>query len=110
MKSGRFCDLCRKEIAINNMIPMEIQGENYVFDSYDCIRIFHNLNAAYGNILDRRVMILIGVTRSKLILSKLQDRHMMIVLPTSIALAHINNCRVFAITFWLFTSSLCFCS
>jgi hypothetical protein len=30
---------------------MEIQGENYVFDSYDCIRIFHNLNAVYGNIV-----------------------------------------------------------
>jgi hypothetical protein len=51
MKSGRFCDLCRKEIPINNMIPMEIKGENYVFDSYDCIRIFHNLNAVYGNIV-----------------------------------------------------------
>ncbi len=51
MKSGRFCDLCRKEIPINNIIPMEIQGENYVFDSYDCIRIFHKLNAVYGNIL-----------------------------------------------------------
>ena len=50
MKSGRFCDLCRKEITINNIIPMEIQGENYVFDSYDCIRIFHKLNADYGNI------------------------------------------------------------
>ena len=51
MKSGRFCDLCRKEITINNMIPMEIQGENYVFDSNDCIRTFHKLNAVYGNIL-----------------------------------------------------------
>jgi hypothetical protein len=51
MKSGRFCDLCRKEIAIDDMIPMEIQGENYVFDSQDCIRIFHKLNAVYGNIL-----------------------------------------------------------
>ena len=48
---GRFCDLCRKEIKINNMIPMEIQGENYVFDSEDCVRIFHKLNAVYGNIL-----------------------------------------------------------
>jgi hypothetical protein len=51
MKSGRFCDLCRKEINMNNMIPMEIRGENYVFDSYDCIRIFQKLNAVYGNIL-----------------------------------------------------------
>ena len=51
MKSGRFCDLCRKEITMNNVIPMEIQGENYVFDSQDCIRIFHKLNADYGNIL-----------------------------------------------------------
>ena len=51
MKSGRFCDLCRKEITINNMIPMEIGGENYVFDSDDCVRIFHKLNAVYGNIL-----------------------------------------------------------
>jgi len=51
MKKGRFCDLCRKEIKINNMIPMEIQGENYVFDSEDCVRIFHKLNAVYGNIL-----------------------------------------------------------
>lgn len=32
-------------------------------------------------------MVLIGVTRSRLILSKLQDRHMMIVLLTSIVLA-----------------------
>lgn len=51
MKSGRFCDLCRKEITMNNMIPIEIQGENYVFDSYDCVRVFHKLNAVYGNIL-----------------------------------------------------------
>jgi hypothetical protein len=51
MKSGRFCDLCRKEISLNKMIPMEIQGENYIFDSYDCVRIFHKLNAVYGNIL-----------------------------------------------------------
>jgi len=51
MKSGRFCDLCRKEIPISDMIPMEIQGENYIFDSYDCVRIFHKLNAVYGNIL-----------------------------------------------------------
>jgi hypothetical protein len=51
MKSGRFCDLCRKEITMNNMIAIEIQGENYVFDSYDCIRIFQKLNVVYGNIL-----------------------------------------------------------
>ena len=51
MKSGRFCDMCRKEIHLNNIIPMEIQGESYVFDSYDCIRIFHKLNAVYGNVL-----------------------------------------------------------
>ena len=51
MKSGKFCDLCRKEITINNMIPVEIQGENYIFDSYDCVRIFHKLNAVYDNIL-----------------------------------------------------------
>jgi hypothetical protein len=51
MKSGRFCDLCRKEITINNMITIEIQGEKYVFDNYDCIRIFQKLNAVYGNIL-----------------------------------------------------------
>ena len=51
MKSGRFCDLCRKEITMNNMIPMDIQGENYIFDSQDCIRIFHKLNVVYGNIL-----------------------------------------------------------
>jgi hypothetical protein len=30
---------------------MEIQGENYIFDSDDCIRIFNKLNAVYGNIL-----------------------------------------------------------
>jgi hypothetical protein len=51
MKSGRYCDLCRKEVTRNNMIPMEIQGENYIFDSDDCIRIFYKLNAVYGNIL-----------------------------------------------------------
>ncbi len=51
MKSGRFCDLCRKEIPNSDVIPMEIQGENYIFDSYDCVRIFHKLNAVYGNIL-----------------------------------------------------------
>jgi len=51
MKSGRFCDLCRKEIPNNDVIPMEIQGENYIFDSDDCVRIFHKLNAVYGNIL-----------------------------------------------------------
>jgi hypothetical protein len=51
MKSGRFCDLCRKEITMNKMIPMAIQGENYVFDSHDCIRIFHKLNAVYDNVL-----------------------------------------------------------
>jgi hypothetical protein len=51
VKSGRFCDLCRKEISMDSMIPIEIQGENYVFDSYDCIRIFQKLNAVYGNIL-----------------------------------------------------------
>ena len=33
------------------MIPMEVQGENYIFDSYDCVKIFHKLNAVYGNIL-----------------------------------------------------------
>jgi hypothetical protein len=51
MKSGRFCDLCRKEIKVNNMIPIEIQGENYIFDNSDCVRIFQKLNAVYGNIL-----------------------------------------------------------
>lgn len=51
MKSGKYCDLCRKEIPTNNIIPIEIQGENYIFDSYDCIRIFNKLNAVYGNIL-----------------------------------------------------------
>ncbi len=51
MKSGRFCDLCRKEITMNKMIPMEIQGESFVFDSHDCIRIFHKLNAVYDNVL-----------------------------------------------------------
>jgi hypothetical protein len=51
MKSGRFCDLCRKEIQLNNIIPIEIQGENYIFDSNDCIKIFQKLNAVYGNIL-----------------------------------------------------------
>jgi hypothetical protein len=51
MKSDRFCDMCRKKITMSNMIPIEIQGENYVFDSYDCIRIFNKLNAVYGNIL-----------------------------------------------------------
>jgi hypothetical protein len=53
VKSGRFCDLCRKEISMDRMIPIEIQGENYVFDSYDCIRIFQKLNVVYGNILVR---------------------------------------------------------
>lgn len=38
------------------MIPMEIRGENYIFDSYDCIRIFHKLNAVYGNILVEEMM------------------------------------------------------
>jgi len=51
MKSGRFCDLCRKEIPYSDMIPMQIEGENYMFDSYDCIKIFNKLNAVYGNIL-----------------------------------------------------------
>ena len=51
MKSGKYCDLCRKEIPIDNIIAMEIQGENYIFDSYDCIRIFNKLNAVYGNVL-----------------------------------------------------------
>ena len=51
MKSDRFCDLCRKKITMSNMIPIEIQGENYIFDSYDCIRIFNKLNAVYGNVL-----------------------------------------------------------
>ena len=51
MKNDRFCDLCRKKITMSNMIPIEIQGENYIFDSYDCIRIFNKLNAVYGNIL-----------------------------------------------------------
>ena len=51
MKSDRFCDLCRKKISTSNMIPIEIHGENYVFDSYDCIRIFNKLNAVYGNML-----------------------------------------------------------
>ena len=51
MKSGRYCDLCRKEMPTNATIPMEIQGEEYNFDSYDCVRIFHKLNAVYGNIL-----------------------------------------------------------
>ena len=51
MKEARFCDLCRKEIRESNMIPVEIQGEKYVFDNYDCIRIFQKLNAVYGNIL-----------------------------------------------------------
>ena len=51
MKSGRFCDLCRKEITTNKMIPMEIQGESFVFDSHDCIRIFYKLNAVYDNVL-----------------------------------------------------------
>ncbi len=36
---------------MSNMIPIEIQGENYIFDSSDCIRIFNKLNAVYGNIL-----------------------------------------------------------
>jgi hypothetical protein len=36
---------------MNKMIPIEIQGENYVFDSNDCIRIFHKLNAVYDNVL-----------------------------------------------------------
>jgi hypothetical protein len=51
MKSGRYCDLCRKEVTMNNMIPMEIQGENYIFDSDDCIRIFYKLNSVYGDAL-----------------------------------------------------------
>jgi hypothetical protein len=51
MKSDRFCDLCRKKITMSNMIPIEIQGEKYIFDNYDCIRIFNKLNAVYGNIL-----------------------------------------------------------
>jgi hypothetical protein len=51
MKGGRYCDLCRKEVTMGNMIPIEIQGENYIFDSEDCIRIFHKLNSVYGNIL-----------------------------------------------------------
>lgn len=51
MKSGRFCDLCRKEIKVNSVIPIEIQGENYIFDNNDCVRIFQKLNAVYGNIL-----------------------------------------------------------
>jgi len=51
MKSGRYCDLCRKEVTMNNMIPMKIQGENYIFDSDDCIRIFYKLNSVYGNAL-----------------------------------------------------------
>ena len=51
MKSGRYCDLCRKEMPTNATIPMEIQGEKYNFDSYDCVRIFHKLNAVYGNLL-----------------------------------------------------------
>jgi hypothetical protein len=51
MKNDRFCDLCRKKITMSNMIPIEIEGEKYIFDSYDCIRIFNKLNAVYGNIL-----------------------------------------------------------
>ncbi len=51
MKSDRFCDLCRKQIGPNELIPMEIQGENYIFDSFDCVKIFHKLNTVYGNIL-----------------------------------------------------------
>jgi hypothetical protein len=56
MKSGRYCDLCRKEVTMGNMIPMEIQGENYIFDSEDCIKIFHKLNSVYGNILVGEIM------------------------------------------------------
>ena len=50
MKSGRYCDLCRREVTSDDFIPMEIRGENYIFDSYDCVKIFHRLNAVYGEI------------------------------------------------------------
>lgn len=54
MRSSRFCDLCRKEISAPNMIRAEIQGENYVFDSDDCFKIFNKISAAYGNLLIER--------------------------------------------------------
>ena len=50
MKSGKYCDLCRKEITVANMISVKIRGESYVFDSYECTRIFNKFNTSYNNI------------------------------------------------------------
>jgi len=46
-----FVICAEKKSRSGNIIPIEIQGENYIFDSNDCVRIFQKLNAVYGNIL-----------------------------------------------------------
>ena len=64
MKSGKFCDYVGNKVPNNYIIPMEIQGENYTFDSYDCVRIFHKLNAVYDNLISWRLEIRIDTTSS----------------------------------------------